>query len=557
MKRVSLDQLAAEIEATGDLILFTGAGISMLPPAGLPSGPALRNMAVAGICSPPKLRRWKRRLYQNPRFQALVPEVLFQALYDCIGERLHPFFDVLRVARPNVIHELLAEFSTRAGASLVTTNFDLLLESAASQDLPVLHLHGELSQPTQMVVRINQVGRGLSPTTEHELRRLSRGRTICMLGYSGNDTDIFLSLRSAQPRALLWLVRSEEDWAWTNIPRFDSAVAPVSAACGDLLELVHRIAGRPRADSTPATKIRSHAPHGQRSVRGWSRGLSLTDRLACLSAIFTTLTEYHCAAELAEEGLKLAPHPTQATWFRVQATNAFRIIGDFEQAKRYGDEAWSLAGNDPYRAAQAASALGLALLEKDTPEPHQAAEWFERGLALLASGERRASEGGEAEYVIALRGKLYNNLGLAHTFADDVDMGIPAYRRSLRCKSITGDLIGLSQTYVNGSLAYYRGRDYRNAYRWRRRALALIEKYGLSYQLAYLYRRLGTTAASQGRLKQALHHLRKALDVYEQIKAPFDEDLTREAISEVEEMIADHSRSVRSRNPATKSTHVW
>lgn len=544
MERIQLSELGQQIKGSADrLVLLAGAGISMVPPTALPSGPELRDLAMRSICSPPGLRKWWKRLEKLPRYQRLVPEVLFQGIYECIGVRLHPFFDLLRLAQPNPLHAGLTRFCAAHDIPIATTNFDLLLESSTSNPVPVLHLHGDLGDPEQMVVRINQVGRGIVPSAAQQFQQIVAGKTVCFVGYSGNDTDVLLALKAARPRRILWLVRGDSDWAWTNIPRFDQAVCPVLAACGDLGVLVAQISGVAVADPDPGAGRGSGRQPGaarERIVREWSQSLSWVDRLACIAAAFYLVEEYRACVEVAREGASLTREPAQVGRLLMEASNALRIIGDFSEAEALARKAVSVAGADPYRRAIARNALGLILLEKTEPEPARAAKAFEQSLRILRPHVKRGVEAAGSEAIPGLYSRIQNNLGLACNFTGEMEKSIRAFRESLYWKRRNGDLLGMAQTYVNGSLAYYRAGNFNLAYRWRRRALALIEKYGLAYREAYLYRRMGTIAADQGRLRQSLRHLQRALELYADLgDAPFDEDLTRTAIDQVRMMMAE------------------
>lgn len=544
MERIPLSELGRQItESVDRLVLLAGAGISMVPPTTLPSGPELKNLAMRSICSPPGLRKWWKRLEKLPRYERLVPEVLFQGIYECIGARLHPFFDILRLAQPNPLHAGLTRFCAAHGIPITTTNFDLLLENSTPDPVPVLHLHGDLGDPEQMVVRINQVGRGIVPSAAQHFQQIVAGKTVCFVGYSGNDTDVLLALKAARPQRILWLVRSDTDWAWMNIPRFDQTVCPVVAARGELGDLVAQISAAAVVDPGAvrgSDRLRRAAR--DRIMREWSQSLSRVDRLACIAAVFYLVQEYRACVEVAREGASLTRDPAQMGRLLMEASNALRIIGDFAEAETLARKAVSVAGADPYRRAVARNLLGLILLEKTEPEPARAAKAFEQSLRILQPLVKRGGPAGRSEGIPGLYSRIQNNLGLACDFTGEMEKSIRAFRESLYWKRKNGDLLGMAQTYVNGSLAYYQAGNFNLAYQWRRRALALIEKYGLVYKEAYLYRRMGTIAGGQGRLRHSLHHLERALDLYGDLgDAPFDEGLTRKAIDQVQMMMAERS----------------
>jgi hypothetical protein len=57
---------------------LAGAGVSMLPPSSLPSGPALKDMAVSGLCGCHDLEKYWPKIRAHPRYRHVTPEILFQ-----------------------------------------------------------------------------------------------------------------------------------------------------------------------------------------------------------------------------------------------------------------------------------------------------------------------------------------------------------------------------------------------------------------------------------------------------------------------------------------------
>src|SRR5438034_9023610 len=139
-----------------DVTFLVGAGISMLPPSCLPSGFALIDAAVSGICTIRQLANYYRRIKMHPRYHTIAPEILFQRFYACLDEpTFTSFFDVLRDATPNPMHSVLATLSLSHRLPILTTNFDRLIERASRPSTPIVHLHGDLEKPMTMVTRIH------------------------------------------------------------------------------------------------------------------------------------------------------------------------------------------------------------------------------------------------------------------------------------------------------------------------------------------------------------------------------------------------------------------
>lgn len=211
----ALDSDAAEIvEALGNrrLLIFCGAGISWPAPSRLPLANALVSSAAAALLEP----------YDVALTQLAVrPEVFFSYPYrinpaatlDAIGH-------LLQSRSFNSLHAACAE-TLRRGNVVVTTNFDCLIEEAATQmGVPftlalarsdavqsvVFKIHGSVGDLRSIALTIDQVGAGLGPARARYFQELLVGKTVLVLGYSGNDPlDILPVMREAAYSRIIWL----------------------------------------------------------------------------------------------------------------------------------------------------------------------------------------------------------------------------------------------------------------------------------------------------------------------------------------------------------------
>lgn len=182
------------------LVVFAGTGVSMGEPANLPSFLRLAQLIAAGT---------------GEAMQDREPEDRF------LGRLQHTQVDVYtRAAQelsrgdpaPTALHrDLLRLYSEAAQVRIITTNFDLLFEQAARDEfgvmpevfrapaLPlgrsfngIIHLHGSVSRPPEMVLTDADFGRAY--LTEGWARRflvdLFRHFTVLFVGYSHNDTIV-------------------------------------------------------------------------------------------------------------------------------------------------------------------------------------------------------------------------------------------------------------------------------------------------------------------------------------------------------------------------------
>lgn len=211
----ALDRDAAEIfEALGDgqLLMFCGAGISWPAPSNLPLADSLVSRAATALLAPHDAALGRL---------AIRPEVFFSYPY-----RINPTETLGTIARLlqsrcfNTLHAACAE-ALRLGNVVVTTNFDTLIEEAATRSATsftlalrrtpaarsvIFKIHGSLADLPSLALTIDQVGAGLGTDRAAYFRELLAGKTVLVLGYSGNDPlDILPVLREGAYRRVVWL----------------------------------------------------------------------------------------------------------------------------------------------------------------------------------------------------------------------------------------------------------------------------------------------------------------------------------------------------------------
>ena len=198
---MKLDFPSALISALRDhrLVVFAGAGVSMGEPACLPDFKTLAKQIAQGTGEEPGRHepddRFLGRLKADKRVQ--VHELAAQALK-------------ARCPRATELHrDLLQLFPNPTLPRIVTTNFDLLFEQAATDGaaesklevfkapaLPlgrkfdgIVHVHGSLDRPETLVLTDEDFGRAY--LTEGWARRflldLFRSFTVLFVGYSHDD----------------------------------------------------------------------------------------------------------------------------------------------------------------------------------------------------------------------------------------------------------------------------------------------------------------------------------------------------------------------------------
>ena len=204
---------------------LVGAGISMNPPSNLPSAQKIVQVLLELTLPPKELK--------NFDIYSLRYELIVQHIQEYIDPNL-TFLDYFELVKsPNIIHFLLAEL-IKKGNCVVTTNFDNLIEYALISVLqpnlrskitpvitrndflnyqdpklslyegkyPLYKIHGAkrnvvTGQPTSdsLVTTMRSLSRdrigvetfAIEPYKKPAMQNLMKGRTLVVMGYSGND----------------------------------------------------------------------------------------------------------------------------------------------------------------------------------------------------------------------------------------------------------------------------------------------------------------------------------------------------------------------------------
>lgn len=233
----------------GRLIVFAGAGVSMIPPTALPSWRDVNTIvidalsdAAATLLGRELSVQAREILLQRHTNERLPPEYQAEILADVLGDR---YFEVLRHLdsdRPNAAHlaiALLARFG--AVRTVLTTNFDTALEQAfelgatpfevlycadqfaewagrgpgfdrQQSGCLILKIHGSAVRPDSLVDTLAQRKRGLPTALLTLTRELLHSGHWAFLGFSGLDLEAeprYLGLAAEAKTAVgfTWLVR--------------------------------------------------------------------------------------------------------------------------------------------------------------------------------------------------------------------------------------------------------------------------------------------------------------------------------------------------------------
>lgn len=508
------------------LCILTGAGVSMLPPTRLPSGNELRDMAVRALGSVEHADDVDR-LLNTSAFDVLLPELVFQRIWEYLDTDLAHFLEVLRPAHPNNVHCLLASLAVKSGLSIATTNFDLLIEESTKATPSVLHLHGSLDHADSLVMRLNQVGRPMAASTAKRFLEMIEHTTLLILGYSGRDRDVMALIRRAEVRQVLWLAYTEQDYALQAASRTE---APTYLAVGDLQDFGGLLRHQANVHFLPqkeeqAVQMPISAAR-RRLAEDWATSLSEAKRTLALAGCHLEANEFAPAANLALHAAATEPKNISVV---TSSAGILRLTANFAEGIDLIEGALDLPECEPLAQAQAFNVAGLLYLEKREPEPKKALPYFHKALRRLNLEHNPPLL--KEERRLQLAGRVYNNLGLTLDDLDRLDESSDAFEESLAIKRRLGDLLGTAQSAANLSLTLYKQRNYNRAGYWRRKALAYADRYELDFLRAYLLRRYGVAQCEQGQPRRGIQTLKDAAKCLDGVPgARFDRELIQRAL---------------------------
>jgi tetratricopeptide (TPR) repeat protein len=247
VRRMRLAQRSLE---EGRLVVFVGAGCSMMPPTSLPSWwqvnrAVLRTMARRADSLLPDAQAIADAIGTRQDAWKLPPEYFADVMAGTIGDRYFGALRALDSSTPNLTHRAIARLAGQGAIrAIVTTNFDRCIEAAfASEGVPLkvrytveslqelaedvaligragapcqlLKIHGSAHEPDTLVDTLSQRKRGLPAPTVTVLRHLLDWGHWLFLGYSGADLQadpdyLFVRPSVDHARGFTWLVLEGE-----------------------------------------------------------------------------------------------------------------------------------------------------------------------------------------------------------------------------------------------------------------------------------------------------------------------------------------------------------
>lgn len=267
-----------------------GAGISYPPPTSLPTVRAFIDRSCRHCTDDTEVHEGLGRVVHGglgvpPRFEVLVNAI------SQIGVKAASIGALFDSVSSNKLHRFLG-MQCRAGAAVVTTNFDNCIERTivepysrvvfrgvdltieVPQTSVIVKPHGSnpldsSEEVSELVVSIRTLARTAKgfarfPVWRAYLKSLMQGRTVIVVGYSGSDDfDITPVLLESEPAHMVWM-----DYASDEAPRksdLASASMSVQRICTSLPSTYMRgnfgmVAARVLGDATPVVTPSEQGP---------------------------------------------------------------------------------------------------------------------------------------------------------------------------------------------------------------------------------------------------------------------------------------------------------
>lgn len=229
--------------------LLVGAGISAMPPSNIATVGVFYDEFIAYFVEDPDTRRKVRTLFgrnfNENRGNYIRFELLIESIKKTIDSELCILDFIQTGASFNINHVAIALLIEK-GVTVFTTNFDTMIEAAASYlgiplrpviskndflhfsddptvfDRPLFKLHGCISDKNTLKATLTEItkeGIGLPDYSQRVLSYALQRRDLFILGYSGSDDyDISISLRNIKSdKQVNWLTHDHDAWPPSEI----------------------------------------------------------------------------------------------------------------------------------------------------------------------------------------------------------------------------------------------------------------------------------------------------------------------------------------------------
>ncbi len=524
-ERSNLD-LVSILRDNNDLIFLAGAGISMDPPASLPSARQMMD-AIIEYGAPTTV---KINLLQISalRYEYLIE--IFHTYYDP-AFKLMDFFDL--ATRPNALHLYLAH-KLEKGNWILTTNFDYLIEHACGISNPTFQvvitpqdfktfkdprkwyekgtlllykLHGSTKNvktgaitKDTLVTTISSLGKfkegdvfSVEVWKRELFENIGKGRTLIVMGYSGGDDFDIVPMLSRIPglkriiwvehnpsiggNYVCWRLKQRSPGSFSFKTREDELLhllqSQSSSPCPEILkaetnanQLIRQVF--PPAETVTAEPINQYAPSQWIAQNFLST--SFESREIFAAVIFQNYGRFQDALRhfsSLHAFYQKNKDDKNIGLMLVNMGHNYRYLNQFDAAQDCYQKAISyLEKNNQFEELSWTSAnLGLIYRQKGLID--KALESNEKAHSVF---QKTNNQLGIANTALAI-GYLMRDLG-------KLDKALQFMKEALPIYETLGDLTNQAWTYANMGVVFAGKKEFKHAIELYEKALSIFKKLG-------------------------------------------------------------------------------
>ena len=548
------------------LVIFCGAGVSMVEPTCLPSWWQMNEQVVLALSSQivpfsgeKMAADFAKQINTRRNNKRFPPEFQAEIISKHYGSSYFKVLKCLDGNEPNVVHLGIAELA-RSGyvRAIITSNFDRLLEiafknlevplkvhyqtqhfeslanelekpSSKSTNCQLLKLHGSVEDHNTLVDTLAQRMRGLSPAICSCLRHLLKNHYWLFLGYSGSDLEgnpQYLCLQSEVKNAkgFSWLIRE------SSKDEPIEAVRKLSKLYGSCAEIIRgdlpswlfdqlgsllpgnfsynnhfNKAEMESRKQDAAQAIIQHTNEWSKTLGGLQAGLIIADMLA------NVVGNPQEACELLTIILNKQKDNNNIVTVANSLANIYNNQGDLVNAMQMIEIAMANANSETEKI-RAGLMVTLGLIKHKEGNYQQALDHFEK--AYLFFSQLNDDD---------LMSIAMHNRAMALESLGEYDLAKECYEQELDIVRKMGDVIAQAQTLNNIGELLQEQDHYDEAIDVLNKSIELRERLGDDRGVAQCLGNIAVTYSRKGDLTKAKLTYEKVLAIFQKV-----EDLTGE-----------------------------
>lgn len=505
-------------------VFLVGAGISMISPTNLPSGPELKDFLLECLLDHGKFKSEYLRIKNNSKYKNIVPEVLFQDIFSLIKENIFLIYGLLEKGAPNHIHKTIAQLANTFNIKIFTTNFDSFIDTYLVSKVSISHIHGCLLEKDKMAILIKQIIRGMDSKFKLQFSKAVKDKNLYVFGYSGNDKDVRDLIKSSSPGKIFWLMRDINDSLVSNNLKYiePANIMAFEAELSSFYFLIQKnMRLNPLADNKKGGLSNTFNDEKFKIKKKVKSLINENTRYALLKLINYRLQDYDFAREsckivLSNKNLRKLAY-SEWLWFVIHLCDCIIITDDdLTEGHYYLDLALAdqRTSSFPKYFGILNNLKGLYYIDCLKPVPRRSLPYFylaRKNYELLL---KNVKDNNAIDDLKDCLSKTYNNLGFAYYLIGDLNKAFINFKASLKIKKEIGDIFGFATTMVNISVAYFKIGNYKSYYYWKVKAEFYIDMFSLFYRQAYFKKEIAILLFEKGKKNKASTYFKSALEIF-------------------------------------------